>query len=119
ARRGARAARARRLPRRLAGVARLITSGENGKLRLVRKLHDGTWRGTLGLFAAEGEVLVGAASRGRPGPVRLLVGAAPGGAGCARRSRRPAAGRAAALGPHDLRPRRRTRRPSGRSARAV
>src|SRR5207247_6439824 len=62
ARRGARAARARGLPRRLAGVARLITSRENEKLKLVRKLHDRSWRDKLGLFVAEGEDLVEAAS---------------------------------------------------------
>jgi TrmH family RNA methyltransferase len=39
----------------------LITSRENEKLKLVRKLHERRWRDKLGLFFAEGEDLVEAA----------------------------------------------------------
>jgi RNA methyltransferase, TrmH family len=39
-------------------VARVITSRDNERLKLVRKLHDRRWREKLGLFAAEGEDLV-------------------------------------------------------------
>ena len=39
----------------------MITSRDNEKLKLVRKLHERRWRDKLGLFAAEGEDLVDAA----------------------------------------------------------
>jgi RNA methyltransferase, TrmH family len=52
---------------------RLITSRENEKLKLVRKLHDRRWRDKLGLFTAEGEDLVEAALDAGIEPVELLV----------------------------------------------
>jgi len=45
----------------------VITSRDNEKLRLLRKLHERRWRDKLGLFAVEGEDLVG------PDPVERLV----------------------------------------------
>ncbi len=51
----------------------MITSRENEKLKLVRKLHDRSWRDKLGLFVAEGEDLVDAASAAGIEPVQLLV----------------------------------------------
>jgi TrmH family RNA methyltransferase len=51
----------------------LITSLDNEKLKLVRKLHDRSWREKLGLFVAEGEDLVQAALDARIEPVELLV----------------------------------------------
>ena len=48
----------------------LITSRDNERLKLVRKLHDRRWRDKLGLFAVEGEDLVDAAGIE---PVELLV----------------------------------------------
>jgi len=42
-------------------MARMITSRNNEKLKLVRKLHERRWRGKLGLFVVEGEDLVDAA----------------------------------------------------------
>jgi RNA methyltransferase, TrmH family len=51
----------------------LITSLDNEKLKLVRKLHDRSWREKLGLFVAEGEDLVQAALDVRVEPVELLV----------------------------------------------
>src|SRR5207244_4387565 len=48
----------------------LITSRDNEKLKLVRKLHERRWRDKLGLFAVEGEDLVEAAG---VEPVELLV----------------------------------------------
>jgi TrmH family RNA methyltransferase len=47
----------------------LITSRDNEKLRLVRKLHERRWRDKLGLFLCEGEDLVAAATAE---PVELL-----------------------------------------------
>ena len=41
----------------------LITSRDNERLKLVRKLHDRRWRDKLELFVAEGEDLVEAAGR--------------------------------------------------------
>ena len=38
-------------------MARLITSRDNERLKLIRKLHDRRWRDKLGLFAVEGEDL--------------------------------------------------------------
>src|SRR5204863_2262974 len=49
----------------------LITSKDNERLKLVRKLHERRWREKLGLFAVEGEDLVVAA--GGVEPVELLV----------------------------------------------
>jgi TrmH family RNA methyltransferase len=51
----------------------MITSRENEKLKLLRKLHDRRWRDKLGLFAAEGEDLVDAALATGIEPVDLLV----------------------------------------------
>jgi RNA methyltransferase, TrmH family len=51
----------------------LITSRENEKLKLVRKLHDRRWRDKLGLFVAEGEDLVDSALAAGIGPVEALV----------------------------------------------
>jgi TrmH family RNA methyltransferase len=51
----------------------LITSRENEKLKLVRKLHDRSWRDKLGLFVAEGEDLVAAALDRGVEAVELLV----------------------------------------------
>jgi TrmH family RNA methyltransferase len=52
---------------------RLITSRENEKLKLVRKLQSRRWRDKLGLFAAEGEDLVDAALAAGIEPLELLV----------------------------------------------
>ena len=51
----------------------MITSRENEKLKLVRKLHDRRWRDKLRLFVAEGEDLVEAAHAAGIEPVELLV----------------------------------------------
>jgi TrmH family RNA methyltransferase len=51
----------------------MITSRDNDKLKLVRKLHSRRWRGKLGLFVAEGEDLVEAAAAAGIEPVELLV----------------------------------------------
>jgi RNA methyltransferase, TrmH family len=48
----------------------VITSRDNEKLKLVRKLHERSWRDRLGLFACEGEDLVAAATAE---PLELLV----------------------------------------------
>jgi TrmH family RNA methyltransferase len=48
----------------------VITSRDNEKLKLVRKLRDRRWRDKLGLFVCEGEDLVEAATAE---PVELLV----------------------------------------------
>ena len=48
----------------------MITSSDNEKLKLVRKLHDRRWRDKLGLFFVEGEDAVAAATAE---PVELLV----------------------------------------------
>ena len=48
----------------------MITSRDNEKLKLVRKLHERRWRDKLGLFVCEGEDLVEAATTE---PVELLV----------------------------------------------
>ncbi len=48
----------------------MITSRDNEKLKLVRKLHERRWREKLGLFACEGEDLIAAATAE---PVELLV----------------------------------------------
>ena len=51
----------------------MITSRDNEKLKLVRKLHDRRWRDKLGLFVAEAEDLVDAARAAGVEPVELLV----------------------------------------------
>lgn len=51
----------------------MITSRDNEKLKLVRKLADRRWREKLGLFVVEGEDLVEAAVRAGIEPVELLV----------------------------------------------
>jgi TrmH family RNA methyltransferase len=51
----------------------MITSRDNEKLKLVRKLQDRRWREKLGLFVAEGEDLVDAARTAGIEPVDLLV----------------------------------------------
>ena len=51
----------------------MITSRQNEKLKLVRKLHERRWRDKLGLFVAEGEDLVDAAAAAGIEPVELLV----------------------------------------------
>jgi len=56
-----------------AGSSVLISSRDNEKLKLVRKLHDRSWRDKLGLFVAEGEDLVQAAVDAGIEPVELLV----------------------------------------------
>jgi TrmH family RNA methyltransferase len=48
----------------------VITSRDNEKLKLVRKLHERGWRDKLGLFVCEGEDLVEAATAE---PIELLV----------------------------------------------
>ena len=48
----------------------MITSRDNERLKLVRKLHDKRWRDKLGLFFVEGEDAVAAATAE---PVDLLV----------------------------------------------
>ena len=50
-----------------------ITSRDNEKLKLVRKLHARRWRDKLGLFVCEGEDLVEAALGAGLEPVELLV----------------------------------------------
>jgi TrmH family RNA methyltransferase len=54
-------------------LAIVITSRENEKLKLVRKLHERRWRDKLGLFVAEGEDLVDAARDAGYEAVELLV----------------------------------------------
>jgi TrmH family RNA methyltransferase len=51
----------------------VITSRDNERLKLVRKLADRRWRDKLGLFVAEGEDLVAAAREARVEPVDVLV----------------------------------------------
>jgi len=51
----------------------VITSRDNDKLKLVRKLQDRRWRDKLGLLVAEGEDLVEAANAAGLEPVELLV----------------------------------------------
>jgi TrmH family RNA methyltransferase len=62
-----------RRQRREVGFQRLITSRDNEKLKLVRKLQDRGWRDKLGLFAAEGEDLVDAARAAGVEPLELLI----------------------------------------------
>ena len=58
---------------RLGSAVLLISSRQNEKLKLVRKLHERSWRDKLGLFVAEGEDLVDAAAAVGIDPVELLV----------------------------------------------
>jgi len=51
----------------------VITSRDNERLKLVRKLRDRRWRDKLGLFVAEGEDLVDASRAAGIEPVELLV----------------------------------------------
>ena len=51
----------------------MITSRDNERLKLVRKLHDRRWRDKLGLFVVEGEDLVAAAGEAGIEPVHLLA----------------------------------------------
>jgi len=51
----------------------MITSRDNATLKLVRKLRERKNRDETGLFAAEGEDLVGAAAQAGIEPVHLLV----------------------------------------------
>jgi RNA methyltransferase, TrmH family len=51
----------------------VITSRDNERLKLVRKLGDSRWRDKLGLFTAEGEDLLQAAHDAGIDPVDVLV----------------------------------------------
>lgn len=51
----------------------MITSRDNERLKLVRKLRERRWRDKLGLFAVEGEDLVEAARETGIAPVDILV----------------------------------------------
>jgi TrmH family RNA methyltransferase len=51
----------------------MITSRDNEKLKLIRKLHERRWRDKLGLFFVEGEDAVEAAAFRGVEPVELLV----------------------------------------------
>jgi RNA methyltransferase, TrmH family len=51
----------------------VITSRDNERLKLVRKLADRRWRDKLGLFVAEGEDLLAAAHEAGVEPVDVLV----------------------------------------------
>ncbi len=51
----------------------MITSRENERLKLVRKLHDRRWRDKLGLFAVEGEDIVEAGLAAGLEPADMLV----------------------------------------------
>jgi TrmH family RNA methyltransferase len=51
----------------------MITSHENERLKLLRKLHDRRWRDKLGLFAVEGEDLVEAGIAAGLEPADVLV----------------------------------------------
>jgi TrmH family RNA methyltransferase len=54
-------------------MAGMITSRDNERLKLVRKLHDRRWREKLGLFAVEGEDLLEAGVAVGLEPVEMLV----------------------------------------------
>lgn len=54
-------------------MVRLITSRDNERLKLVRKLRDRRWRDKLGLFAVEGEDLVEAGLAAGLEPAEVLV----------------------------------------------
>ena len=51
----------------------MITSRDNDRLKLVRKLHDRSWRDKLGLFAVEGEDLLEAGLGAGLEPADVLV----------------------------------------------
>lgn len=51
----------------------MITSRDNERLKLLRKLHDRRWRDKLGLFAVEGEDLVEAGRAAGLEPADVLV----------------------------------------------
>ena len=51
----------------------MITSRDNERLKLVRKLHDRRWRDKLGLFAVEGEDLLEAGLTAGLEPADVLV----------------------------------------------
>ncbi|HVS84335.1 MAG TPA: RNA methyltransferase [Gaiellaceae bacterium] len=51
----------------------MITSHDNERLKLVRKLRDRRWRAKLGLFVAEGEDLLEAAQAAGVEPVDVIV----------------------------------------------
>ena len=51
----------------------MITSRDNERLKLVRKLHDRRWRDKLGLFAVEGEDLLEAGLAAGLEPADVLV----------------------------------------------
>jgi TrmH family RNA methyltransferase len=51
----------------------VITSRDNERLKLLRKLHDRSWRDKLGVFAVEGEDLVEAGLGAGLEPVDVLV----------------------------------------------
>jgi len=51
----------------------MITSRDNERLKLLRKLHDRRWRDKLGLFAVEGEDLVEAGVAAGIEPADVLV----------------------------------------------
>jgi TrmH family RNA methyltransferase len=51
----------------------VITSRDNERLKLLRKLHDRRWRDKLGLFAVEGEDLVEAGISAALEPADVLV----------------------------------------------
>jgi TrmH family RNA methyltransferase len=53
----------------------VISSRDNDKLKLARKLHERRWRDKLGLFLCEGEDLVAAALEAGLAPVEALVDA--------------------------------------------
>ncbi len=52
-----------------------ITSRDNDKLKLARKLHERRWRDKVGLFVCEGEDLVAAALDAGLAPVEALIDA--------------------------------------------
>ena len=59
----------------------MITSSDNDRLKLVRKLRDRKWREREGLFATEGEDLLAAGLDSGRAPVVVLVAAGAGIAG--------------------------------------
>lgn len=54
-------------------MAPVITSRDNERLKLIRKLHDRRWREKLGLFAVEGEDLLEAGVAAGLEPADVLV----------------------------------------------
>ena len=54
-------------------MASVITSRDNERLKLLRKLHERSWREKLGLFAVEGEDLVDAGLSAGLDPSDVLV----------------------------------------------